>query len=381
MSPMKSSNNSKNNNFKLAFWLSITLIVLVIIMLDRINYNRAKDANQLHTFSEVSTYRAQLEATLVSNIQLIRGLGVAITAEANLDQARFSQIAAPLFETSNELRNIGGAPDMIIKMIYPLAGNEQALGLNFLDNETQRIDAIRARDTNKIVMAGPLTLIQGSSALVARVPVYKTDISFWGLLSVVLDLEKIYQNAGIYELQEQYNVAIQGRHGLGKKGDFFYGDKSIKQQDPLEFTLNFQGGSWELYVVPKKGWAPPSATIWPLRLASIIICGLIIWSFLFFLKMLNRQQQNEKMLEVMSDLALVGAWSFNLENKQAYWSDMTKKIFKYAPDEQPQWPKDLGYFKPGKSRETAAKLIERAIKFGESYEAELEVIDAKGNII
>ena len=93
MSPMKSSNNSKNNNFKLAFWLSITLIVLVIIMLDRINYNRAKDANQLHTFSEVSTYRAQLEATLVSNIQLIRGLGVAITAEANLDQARFSQIA------------------------------------------------------------------------------------------------------------------------------------------------------------------------------------------------------------------------------------------------------------------------------------------------
>lgn len=381
MSPMNNSKNNKVHNFKLTFWLSLTLIVLVSVVLDRINYNRAKDAHRLQILSEVSTYRAQLEAILVSNIQLIRGLGVAVAAEPNLQQARFAQIAAPLFETSNELRNIGGAPDMVINMIYPLAGNEQALGLNFLDNEAQRIDAIRARDTNKIVMAGPLTLIQGGSALIPRVPVYKADKSFWGLLSVVLDLEKIYQNAGIYELQEQYNVAIQGRHGLGKKGDFFYGDKSIKQQDPLEFTLNFQGGSWELYVVPKKGWSPVSSSIWPLRVAIIIICGLLIWAFLFFLKMFNRQQKNEKMLEVMSDLALVGAWSFNLENKQAYWSDMTKKIFKYSPDEQPQWPKDLGYFKPGKSREKAAKLIERAIKFGESYEAELEVIDAKGNII
>ncbi|MEM5513744.1 ATP-binding protein [Pseudoalteromonas sp. AS84] len=381
---MPPSTNNKTNvhNFKLTFWLSLTLTVLVGVVLDRINYNRVKDAHRLQILSEVSTYRAQLESILVSNIQLVRGLGVAVAAQPNLQQKQFEQIAQPLFKTSNELRNIGGAPDMVIRMTYPLKGNEKALGLNFLEEKNQRADAIRARDTNTIVMAGPLKLIQGDIALIARVPVYvPPENRFWGLLSVVLNIDKVYKNSGIYELEKEYNVALQGRHGLGKKGEFFYGDQNITDQDPLEFTLSFQGGNWQLYVAPKIGWSPPNSAVWPLRLSIIIICGLLIWAFLFFLKMLNRQQQNEKMLEAMSDLAQIGAWSFNLENKQIYWSDMTKKIFKYSLDTQPEWPSDLGYFKEGESRKKIAGLIERAIKFGESYEVELEVINAENKTI
>ncbi|MDC9503941.1 two-component system sensor histidine kinase/response regulator, partial [Pseudoalteromonas sp. Angola-18] len=164
------------------------------------------------------------------------------------------------------------------------------------------------------------------------------DKNFWGLLSVVLDINKIYKNAGILDLKEKYNVALQGRNGLGDKGEFFFGDAAILNQDPLAFSLNFQGGSWQLYVAPKQGWSPPNSAVWPLRLAIIIICALLTWAFLFFLKMLDRQQKNERMLETMSDLAQIGAWSFNLETKQVYWSDMTKKLFKYPLNTQPQWP-------------------------------------------
>ncbi|MFP3458926.1 hypothetical protein R0J89_21995, partial [Psychrobacter sp. SIMBA_152] len=77
----------------------------------------------------------------------------------------------------------------------------------------------------------------------------------------------------------------------------------------------------------------------------------------------------------------VGAWSFDLEKKQVFWSDMTKKIFEYPLDEQPKWSSDLYYFKEGKSRDKAAELITKAVKYGESYEAELEVINAKGEVI
>lgn len=92
---------------------------------------------------------------------------------------------------------------MVIKMTHPLKGNEKVIGLNFLENKAQREDAIKARDTNTIVMAGPLQLIQGSEALIARVPVYLPENNaFWGLLSVVLDIEKVYENSGIIELQQ-----------------------------------------------------------------------------------------------------------------------------------------------------------------------------------
>ncbi|MFY8326961.1 ATP-binding protein [Pseudoalteromonas sp. ZZD1] len=370
------------SKFKLTFWLSLSFIVITSVAFDHINYNRAKESHRLLILSEVSSYRTQLESILVSNIQLVRGLAVAVAAEPNLDQQRFSQIAAPLFSTSSELSNIGGAPDMVIRMTYPLEGNEKAIGLNFLENKIQRADAIRARDNNEIVMAGPLTLIQGGEALIARVPVYLPPSNeFWGLLSVVLDIEKIYKNSGIRQLEEDFDVAIQGQNGLGLNGDFFFGNADILTRDPLQFNLTFQGGEWEIYVTPKSGWSPPASTIWPLRLAIITIIALLIWAFLFFLKMLNRQQKSEKMLSTMSSLAKIGAWSFRLDTQEVYWSDMTKEIFKYSLDKQPDWPTNLNYFKAGESRDTIRNLIERAIKFGENYEAEIEVVDSDGNSI
>lgn len=379
---LKTDDHKQVYKFKLIFWCSLVFILLISLVLDQISYKRAQESHRLLILSEVSSYRTQLESTLVSNIQLVRGLAVAVAAEPNLDQQRFAQIAAPLFDTSSELRNIGGAPNMVIRMTYPLAGNEKAIGLNFLDNKAQRADAIRARDNNEIVMAGPLTLVQGGEALIARVPVYLApDKHFWGLLSVVLDIDKIYKKAGIYELEEDYDVAIQGRNGLGLKGEFFRGKADILERNPLEFTLTFQGGEWEIFVTPKVGWAPPNSAIWPLRLAIFTICGLLILAFLLFLKMLNRQLRNEKMLVTMSSLAKIGAWSFNLETQQVYWSDMTKNIFKYPLDEQPNWPTNFTYFKEGESRDTIKKLVERAIKYGESYEVELEVIDSKGNAL
>ena len=382
MSPQRKNKRTRINNAKLTFLLSLVLIITISLVLDHVNYHREKDAYRLRTLSQVSTYRAQLEAVLVSNIQLIRGLAIAVAAEPNLDQTRFEQIAAPLFETSNELRNIGAAPGMVIKMTHPLKGNEKAIGLNFLENKAQREDAIKARDTNTIVMAGPLQLVQGSEALIARVPAYLPENNaFWGLLSVVLDIEKVYENSGIIELQQNYNIAIQGRNGLGKQGEFFFGDPSITVQDPLEFTLNFQGGVWQLYVIPKQGWQPVSSSIWPLRFIILTVLGLLISAFLFYLKILNREQESERMLEVMSNLAQVGAWSFNLEKKHVFWSDMTKKIFEYPLDEQPKWSENLNYFKEGESREKIAKLVERAIKHGESYETELEVINANGQSV
>lgn len=370
------------DRFKLTFWLSLSVIFIISIVLDQINYNRATQAHRLLILSEVDTYRTQLSSTLISNIQLVRGLAVAVAAEPDLKQERFSQIAAPLFETSSELRNIGGAPDMVIRMTYPLKGNEKSIGLNFLENKAQRADALRARDSNEIVMAGPLTLVQGGEALIARIPVFlPPENTFWGLLSVVLDIDKVYLNSGIKELEKTFNVAIQGRNGLGLQGGFFYGSEAILDTNPLKLHLAIQGGEWVIYVSPKTGWAPPASSVWPLRIAIAIIMGILIWAFTFFLKMLNRQKQNEKMLSSMSRVAQIGAWSYNLETQKVYWSDTTKKIFKYPLDQQPNWPNDLNYFKEGKSREKIKELITRAIKHDENYETELEIVDATGNTV
>jgi len=381
--PLATENdNKKLRKLRLAFWFSLALIVLIGFVLDHINYNRGKDAFRSQELAKLSAYRAELESILISNIQLVRGLAVAVAAEPNLDQTRFAQIAAPLFETSSELRNIGGAPDMVIRMGYPLEGNEKSIGLNFLENAAQRDDAIKARDENTIVMAGPLELVQGGHALVARMPVFMPpDHKFWGLLSVVLDINKIYTNSGLVSLGNNYDIALQGRNGKGQHGEFFYGEKHILENTPLSFSITFPGGEWRMYAAPKAGWSPPSSTIWPLRIAIILVCALFASASLFFLKMLERQYKSERMLETMSSLAKIGAWSFNLETKSMYWSDMTKQIFNYPINKQPEWPTNFNGFKAGFSRDKIRHLYEQALKHGKSFETQIQIINAKGDAV
>ena len=136
-----------------------------------------------------------------------------------------------------------------------------------------------------------------------------------------------------------------------------------------------------MYAVPNAGWHPPKSAIWPLRIAIIIVCILFAGACVFFLKMLERQYKSERMLETMSSLAKVGAWSFNLETKAVYWSDMTKQIFKLPLNKQPQWPTNLDYFKPGYSRDKIRHLIEKAIKEGESFETQVQIITVSGEAI
>ena len=58
--------------------------------------------------------------------------------------------------------------------MYPLAGNEAAIGLDYRTNEVQREAALRVRETGKLVVAGPLDLVQGGTGLIGRAPIYET---------------------------------------------------------------------------------------------------------------------------------------------------------------------------------------------------------------
>lgn len=67
---------------------------------------------------------------------------------------------------------LSAAPGMAIRHVYPLRGNEKAIGL-YLDRHPVQAAAARlARSSREIVVAGPIQLVQGGSALVSRVPVY-----------------------------------------------------------------------------------------------------------------------------------------------------------------------------------------------------------------
>src|SRR4051812_31561565 len=107
---------------------------------------------------QLGLLRARLEGNLIGNFQLVRGLIATLATEPHMDETRFAELSSGLFEQQSQLKDIAGAPDLKVSLVYPITGNEKVLGLDYTKNEAQRLAAFRARDTGSLVVAGPVDL-------------------------------------------------------------------------------------------------------------------------------------------------------------------------------------------------------------------------------
>ncbi|RLU01116.1 response regulator [Ketobacter sp.] len=385
---------------KFYLWLVPATALLVIsaacLFIDHLNYQTYSEQLRNKTLSDISLLRAKLEGELSSNLKTVQGLVAAIKVEPDLDQARFAAFAKPLFETDNQLKNIGGAPDMVIRLMYPLEGNEGAIGLNLARNPQQRQAALAAKSSNDMVIAGPLQLVQGGTGIIGRIPIIVEENGeqrFWGLISTVIDADRLYRDAGLRQADSPYRIAIRGKDGLGADGDVFFGDPALFEQDPVLAEVTLPSGYWQMAAVPAQGWPARADNAVILR-GTMAIIGLLLMATMVALSQLyaRRQSDNQRLkalvalstsqqksMEHMSQLARIGAWEANLETGTLYWSPMTKNIQEVEPDYVPSLERSLEFFEAGIHREAMEKAIELCVEQALPWKLEAKLITAKGS--
>ena len=91
---------------------------------------------------EVSLIRAKLEGNINGNLQLVRGLVATLSTEPDMSQQRFAQLAGRCSATIRSCATSPGRRDLVISLMYPMAGNERAIGLDYRNEPLQR-DAAR----------------------------------------------------------------------------------------------------------------------------------------------------------------------------------------------------------------------------------------------
>src|SRR3569833_1968950 len=152
---------------------------------------------------QVSVLRARLEGNINGDMQLVRGLVGTLATEPGMSEARFSQLAAQLFDDSTQLRDIAGAPDLKVTLLYPVKGNEKLLGMDYNKLDAQRTAIFTARDRRDLILAGPVDLEQGGKGFVGRlpdfVPTWSGGERFWGVVSAVVDADMLYAYSGIVD--------------------------------------------------------------------------------------------------------------------------------------------------------------------------------------
>lgn len=271
--PEKSKTRLK---FVVASLFSTIAFLLALLLFEIVTHQRHHQNQVNEVTQELAELRANLEYTINANLNLSRGLATYISLNPDLDQKDFELFSAGLLDSENQIRHMGAAKDLVLSHLYPLEGNETALGLNYRENPQQKEAALMAIQLDKIIMAGPLSLLQGDIALIARKPVKIEETGVvWGLLSIVLDYESIIQSSGLNN-QQSLSVAIRGADSKGPDGDFFYGNDDIVQHSPVSLLVNFPHGNWQLLATPKNGWDAQKVHP-PVWFAALIILGFWLW--------------------------------------------------------------------------------------------------------
>ncbi|MFO1339226.1 MAG: response regulator [Burkholderiaceae bacterium] len=253
---------------------------------ERVNTQRTLTQARAEVQRSLNEVRDKLGASVYSDIQLATGLVGVINLVPDLDQARFERAARPLLVGHGHLQAVAAAPDLVIRLMVPLQGNEKAIGVDYRGLPGQFAAVDKARQTRQVVLAGPLTLVQGGTALVARLPVYLheggPDERFWGIVSAVSDADRLFKGSGLADPQLPIEVAIRGRDGSGPSGEVFFGPAALFSAAPVLAEIQLPSGSWQLAAVSRGGWPAGGSQAMPLRLGFLSV-GLLLFGALLAL--------------------------------------------------------------------------------------------------
>lgn len=104
-----------------------------------------------------------------------------------------------------------------------------------------------------MVVSGPLELIQGGQALIARNPIYFSDGSFWGFSAIVLNLPDVFLPTGLDNLNAQ-NYDYQLYWLKEKTPQVINSTLPSQNLDTVKVQQKILDKTWTLSVIPKDGW-------------------------------------------------------------------------------------------------------------------------------
>lgn len=234
-----------------------------------------------------SSIRARLNRELNRVLYLTSGLSSYLAVRRNdLQRDEIEAILARLYHESSHVRNFAIAVGYRLTYVYPVKGNEKAIGVHYPDVPEQWPAVKRAIDSKLPVLIGPVKLVQGGSGLIYRVPIFIND-SYWGLLSSVIDSESLLGEALSEGGSGAYALAIRGKDALGMAGEAFWGDTSLfEHRDAQLFDLEVPGGKW---VMALRATMPPQQEgLWLMRGLVWLLALILGWNTLIVLMQRSR---------------------------------------------------------------------------------------------
>ena len=260
--------------------LFTTAVVLVAVALAGLGVERwyadVRGAALRESFKEsIRPYVDQVAAVMNRRASQISSLQAYVETVRDAGQlARgFDTFSAGLAGGAPGVRAVEVVRGGRIAMVYPRAGNEQALGLEFVrhPNEVLRDGYRRALRSEQVMIVGPLRLVQGGDGLILFMRVHAAYDPAIELVELVLDVPSLLQAANL--VPPPVGLSLQLRDRLGR---VLGAPAVVLAADPVVVPVATSDGQWELRGAPAKGWdAELAPSLRPIRLSIALIVLLV----------------------------------------------------------------------------------------------------------
>ncbi|GER02041.1 hypothetical protein JCM17845_26640 [Iodidimonas gelatinilytica] len=262
-------------------WGTVLVASVIVASAAFFSWEIEKEASQrrhqqerMATSEQLNAIGARIQGTVLHDIALTTGLAVEIAINPDSTSDEFSRYASALLGNSDTaIVHTAVSQDLRITKVYPLAGNEEILGIDYRDYPAQLKIIKAAMKYRAPFVSGPYDLIQGGTAFIIRMPILDEHEGGNSFISSVMDYQSLLDRTGLSDQNHPLAVTISAINPDEKEGRRFFGDAQIIDQAPVYMTLQFPIGSWELAALPKNGWtetSPRFANILPLPLLTLI---------------------------------------------------------------------------------------------------------------
>ncbi len=288
--PMTSSTSVSQ---KTTSWVGAVIVGAAVfgvgILWERQETQQFQAQERAQVSEQLNSVRAQLEGAINQRIFATKGLEAYISvSRPDITQSEFEDLAAVILAEQSGVQSLALYEENVVSHIYPLEGNEDALGFDPTTNSEEAAAIERAVDSRSTVLAGPIELVEGGTAFISRTPIFLTPSpespqggQYWGLSGLILSQEELLEEAGLLDSDVSLQFGLRGRDGLGAEGDVFLGDESLfEQQDPELASVSVPSGSWQLAAIPASGWttqSPWSVGLWVLSVVGGLGLGLLVF--------------------------------------------------------------------------------------------------------
>ncbi len=319
-----------------AILLFVSLTLILDVSLNRLLTEEERIEQELVVTSKLGTMRAQLEKYLNTDLYLAYALGAIISVQPDLSAHDFEKIGKDLIRKSTSLKNVAMAPDFVIKDVYPREGNEAAVGLDYRRVPDQWDQALAAKESGRLILAGPLNLVQGGVGLVARIPVfYQEDGAFWGLVSAVMDFNELIRQMSREVDTDDIDLALRGKDAKGDKGAVFWGASELfeKERDAVKMSVILPTGTWQMAARPNKGWQTSFSHRWLVH--GIILVMTILGSYAVINQRRSRIRliESEGQIKSMSKASHDAFIMIDSAGTITFWNPAAEEMFGYTEAE------------------------------------------------